>query len=155
MPDGKPPDNHLETQVSVGKERLDKDSIGECKYRLGTEFLSEETYHTLINRFGKESVNEQIDRILSHPYYGYDTEGSIARAIDNNDMATIEKRYRDSYSYRADRTLERREPWHDAIFEVDMHMEEYLKLKAEPHSIDEILEDIQAVMAYQNRGRKR
>ena len=88
-------------------------------------------------------------------YQEYDTDGSIAKAIDNNDMATIEKRYRDSYSYRADRTLERREPWHDAIFEVDMHMEEYLKLKAEPHSIDEIMEDIQAVMAYQNRGRKR
>jgi len=134
---------------------------------------SEKIMENAIKKAGAEGVMEEISRRLGivsmkevadakkkvieayKKYEEYDVDGTIAKAIDNNDMATIEKRYRDSYSYRADRTLERREPWHDAIFEVDMHMEEYLKLKAEPHSIDESMEDIQAIMTYQNRGRKR
>lgn len=79
LPDGKPPDNHLETQVSIGKERIDKDSIGECKYMLGKESLSEETYNTLVNRFGKTIVDEQINRIISNPYYGCLNEKTISQ----------------------------------------------------------------------------
>jgi len=73
LPDGKPPGNtsgnHLATQYSVVKDSIVKDSIGECKYQLGEEKLSEDEYNTLINKYEKNIVDEQINRILSHPYY--------------------------------------------------------------------------------------
>lgn len=151
--------NNANCEAEEIREKAHDDAgkiMDEAIKKAGAEGVMEE----ISRRLGIVSMKEVADakrKVIEayKKYQEYDTDGSIAKAIDNNDMATIEKRYRDSYSYRADRTLERREPWHDAIFEVDMHMEEYLKLKAEPHSIDEIMEDIQAVMAYQNRGRRR
>ncbi len=70
LTDGKPGGNQTEPQVSVGKDRLGKDRLGECKYTLGNEQLSEEDYTHLIKTYGKETVDEVIHRILSHPYYG-------------------------------------------------------------------------------------
>lgn len=78
LPDGKPPDNHLETQVSVGKVRIGKDRLGECKYKLGNESISEETYNTLVSKYGNAIVEEQINRIISHPYYGCLNEKTIS-----------------------------------------------------------------------------
>lgn len=79
VPDGKPPDNLLETQVSIGEVSIEEDSIGKCIYKLGTEQLSEKSYNTLLKQFGKTIVDEQINRILSHPYYGCLNEETIGQ----------------------------------------------------------------------------
>lgn len=99
LPEGKPPDNHLETQVSVGKDRLVKDSIGECRYTLGNETLSEDDYNTLVNKYGKNLVDEKINRIISYPYRGCLNVQTISQWCEEaKHQATQPKKVKNSFN---------------------------------------------------------
>lgn len=99
LPDGKPPSNHLEPQVSIGKERIDEERLDECKFMLGKETLSEEIYNTLVKKFGKTIVDEQIQRILSNPYYGCLNEKTISQWCEETRNRSLQtKKIRNSFN---------------------------------------------------------
>lgn len=57
-------------QYSVVEDSIGKDSIGECKYQLGKEILTDTQYNNLLEFFPKQLLDEVINRIISHPYIG-------------------------------------------------------------------------------------
>ena len=63
-------DNQRTAQCSVVENSIGKDSIEECKYKLGREQISHSQYIQLTNQFSKNVVDQVIDRIINHPYIG-------------------------------------------------------------------------------------
>ena len=57
-------------QYSVVEDSIDKDSIGECKYQLGKEILTDTQYNNLLQSYPQKLLDEVINRIISHPYIG-------------------------------------------------------------------------------------
>jgi len=76
---GIPTDNQVATQYSEGKESIEKVSIDECKYKLGNEELTVTQYGALVNQYGQIVVDEIINRIITHPYYGCLNEKTIGK----------------------------------------------------------------------------
>lgn len=75
---GQSEDGEWSAQYSVVEYSVEKDSIGECKYQLGKEILTNTQYDTLLQTFPKQVLDEVIKRILDHPYIGCLNERKIA-----------------------------------------------------------------------------
>lgn len=75
---GLPKGNQMTTQGREEEMRIVQDRLGEYMYKLGNESLTEEQVHTLMDQYGKETVDSVIHRILSHPYYHCLNERKIA-----------------------------------------------------------------------------
>ena len=67
---GQTGDTNGTAQYSVVEDSIGKDSIGECKYQLGKEILTDTQYNNLLQSYPKKLLDEVINRIISHPYIG-------------------------------------------------------------------------------------
>lgn len=79
LPIGIPTDNQMETQYSIGKDSIGKVSVDECKCKLGNEILTIKQYEMLVSKYGQIVVDEMINRIITHPYYGCLNEKTISQ----------------------------------------------------------------------------
>ena len=77
---GQSVDSPWTAQCSVGKNSVDKYSIGECStvnvcehtplYKLDNEVITNTEYKSLVDLYSKTVVDGVIDRIMSKPYHG-------------------------------------------------------------------------------------
>lgn len=146
-------DQILKNKKSEAREEADR-IINDAIRKTGAEDVARE----ISKRLGMVSLKEVADakkKVIDayKEYEKYDKNGIIAKAIDENDMEEIEKCFRSSFSYSGDNTIERKELWNEAILQIKICMENYLRVKAEPHTVDEVMEDIKATMAYRTEAR--
>lgn len=57
-------------ELSIGENSVVSGDTSEILYRLDTQTISKNQYDSLINQFGKFTVDSVIKRILSRPYHG-------------------------------------------------------------------------------------
>lgn len=69
----------MATQYSEGKDSIEQSSIDECKCKLGSEKITIAQYDTLVKQYGQIVVDEIINRIITHPYYGCLNEKTIGK----------------------------------------------------------------------------
>lgn len=126
-----------------------------------------------IKNSGAEGVAREIDRRLGivslkevadakkkvldayEEFRKFDTDGAVGRSIDEGRMDLIKDWFYRSTTHNADGSVKSREDWHDESWALYRSMEKYIEINEKPHSRDEVLEEIQAVMARQFRGRAR
>jgi hypothetical protein len=84
-----PTGNHLATEVSVGKVRLDKVSVGKCSTEETQDHTqhTEITYESLCKRYGKDFVDERIRRAKSAKYKMTDNIETVAKWCEEDAAA--------------------------------------------------------------------
>lgn len=109
--------SNLDTQVRLGKVRLGKGRGGkenpnsreaeidteEYKYQLDGETLTHEQYNSLVKTFPKKTVDDVINRILSHPYTNCLNESTIDKwCKEAGKRETKKNSFRDSPQRKSD-----------------------------------------------------
>lgn len=87
----------------------------------------------------KKEVIKAYDRFRK-----YDEDGAVGRSIDEGRTDLIDELFRKSTVYNDNYTIKRREAWHDEILSLSIAMDKYLEINNKPHSIQDVLDDIQA-----------
>lgn len=84
-----PTGNHLATEVSVGKVRLDKVSVGKCSVEETQDHTqhTEITYESLCKKYGKDFVDERIRRAKSAKYKMTDNIETVAKWCEEDAAA--------------------------------------------------------------------
>ena len=84
-----PTGNHLATEVSVGKVRLDKVSVGKCSVEETQDHTqhTEITYESLCKKYGKDFVDERIRRAKSAKYKLTDNIETVAKWCEEDAAA--------------------------------------------------------------------
>ena len=84
-----PTGNQLATEVSVGKVRLDKVSVGKCSVEETQDHTqhTEITYESLCKRYGKDFVDERIRRAKSAKYKMTDNIETVAKWCEEDAAA--------------------------------------------------------------------
>ena len=84
-----PTGNQLATEVSVGKVRLDKVSVGKCSVEETQDHTqhTEITYESLCKKYGKDFVDERIRRAKSAKYKMTDNIETVAKWCEEDAAA--------------------------------------------------------------------
>lgn len=84
-----PTGNHLATEVSVGKVRLDKVSVGKCSAEETPDHTqhTEITYESLCKKYGRDFVDERIRRAKSAKYKATDNIETVAKWCEEDAAA--------------------------------------------------------------------
>lgn len=88
-----PTGNQSATEVSVGKVRLDKVSVGKCSVEETPDHTqhTEITYESLCRRYGKDFVDERIKRAKSVKYKATDNIETVAKWCEEDAAGRAKK----------------------------------------------------------------
>ena len=85
----------------------------------------------------------------------YDRDGAVRLSINEDRIDLINEWYKKATVLDSHGVAQEWKPWHDEIEDLHEAMESYLALKNNPHSTEEVLQDIQTTIATHVRGKKR
>ncbi len=97
-----PTGNQLATEVSVGKVRLDKVSVGKCSAEETPDHTqhTEITYESLCKKYGRDFVDERIRRAKSAKYKATDNIETVCEMVRRGCSSRKKLRKRNSAIFR-------------------------------------------------------